>query len=292
MRNNLETPTENSIRNITCQTITAEVAALCTRANTRLSDELIAKLTEAGRTEISPSGKEILADMTENIRIAERENLPVCQDTGMAVVFLELGQDVHITGGSLEEAVNEGVSIGYTEGYLRCSVVADPLTRINTGDNTPAVIHTRVVPGNQLKITLLPKGFGAENTSALKMLKPSDGAEGVKAFITQAVITAAPFACAPLVVGVGVGGTFEKAALNAKAALTHPVGERSENPVYANLEREILAAVNDSGVGPMGLGGVNTLLDIHILPYATHIAGLPVAVNICCYVDRSASAVL
>ena len=231
-------------------------------------------------------GCQILDQLEENLQIAREDRIPICQDTGMAVVFMEIGQDVHLEGGNLEDAINEGVRQGYTEGFLRKSVVRDPLIRENTKDNTPAVIHYAIVPGDQVKITLAPKGFGSENMSRVFMLKPADGIEGVKKAILQAVEDAGPNACPPIVVGVGIGGTFEKCALMAKQALARPVDEHSDIPYVKEMEEEMLDKINQLGIGPGGLGGTVTALGVNINTYPTHIAGLPVAVNICCHVNR------
>lgn len=280
------------MREINTKQITEKIREMCIQANTRLIPAQRERIEQARDREISPVGKGILGDMLDNLECAAGEGLPICQDTGMAVVFVDLGQDVHLTGGDLEEAINEGVRRGYADGYLRKSVVADPLRRENTKDNTPAVIHTRIVPGDQIRLTVLPKGFGSENTSALKMLKPADGAKGVEDFIVETILAGAPNACAPVSVGVGIGGTFEKAALESKRALCAHPGEASPDPYYADMESRILERVQDSGIGPMGLGGTETAFDIHIRTYPTHIAGLPVAVNICCWVDRIAEEVI
>lgn len=238
--------------------------------------------------EKAPLGCQILKQLQENLQIAGADRIPICQDTGMAVIFLEIGQDIHFEGGSLEEAVNEGVRQGYEEGYLRKSVVKDPLIRENTRDNTPAVIHYELVPGDQVKITVAPKGFGSENMSRVFMLKPADGIEGVKNAVITAVKEAGPNACPPMVVGVGIGGTFEKCALLAKKALTRPVNEHSEIPYIKEMEEELLQSINGLGIGPGGLGGTTTALAANINTYATHIAGLPVGINICCHVNRHA----
>ena len=240
----------------------------------------------AAESEKAPLGKQILCQLQDNLKIAGEDRIPICQDTGMAVIFMEIGQDVHFVGGSLEAAVNEGVRQGYTEGYLRKSVVADPLIRENTKDNTPAVIHYEMTEGERLRITVAPKGFGSENMSRIFMLKPADGMEGVKNAILTAVKDAGPNACPPMVVGVGIGGTFEKCALLAKKALTRPVNERSAIPYVRELEEEMLERINRTGIGPGGLGGTTTALAVNINTYPTHIAGLPVAVNICCHVNR------
>ena len=240
------------------------------------------------QTEKSPLGRQILCQLQENLEIAGKDRIPICQDTGMAIVFLEVGQDVHLTGGNVEDAVNEGVRQGYVDGYLRKSVVKDPIYRENTKDNTPAIIHYSIVPGDRVRITVAPKGFGSENMSRVFMLKPADGIEGVKNAILTAVKDAGPNACPPMVVGVGIGGTFEKCALMAKKALTRPVDEHSEIPYVRELEEELLEKINKTGIGPGGLGGSTTALAVNINTYPTHIAGLPVAVNICCHVNRHA----
>ena len=255
-------------------------------ANHVLSEDMKSALNQAADTEASPLGRKILNQLQENLKIAEEDRIPICQDTGMAVFFFEIGQEVHFTGGDFTEAVNEGVRRGYLDGYLRKSVVRDPLIRENTGDNTPAVIHTELVPGDRVKITFAPKGFGSENMSRIFMLKPADGIEGVKDAILTAVADAGPNACPPMVVGVGIGGTFEKCALLAKKALTQPAGSHSEIPYVRDLEEEMLTKINGLGIGPGGLGGTNTALAVHINTFPTHIAGLPVAVNICCHVNR------
>ncbi len=278
------------MREIESSKITQVVRDLCIEANYTLSPDMKERLLQAREEEASPLGKQILEKLEDNLRIAKEEEIPICQDTGMAVVFMEIGQDVHVTGASLADAVNEGVRKGYTEGYLRKSVVSDPLLRVNTGDNTPAVIHYEIVPGDKIHITIAPKGFGSENMSRIFMLKPADGEEGVKNAILTAVKDAGPNACPPMVIGVGVGGTFEKCAQLAKKALTLPVEQRSELAHIAAMEKEVLQKINRTGIGPAGLGGTVTALALHILTYPTHIAGLPVAVNICCHVNRHASA--
>lgn len=280
------------MREINVNTITDTVRDMCIRINHELSDDMKQALDGAEASEKSPLGKKILGQLQENLRIAGEERIPICQDTGMAVLFFEIGQDVHFTGGDFTDAVNEGVRKGYTEGYLRKSVVSDPLIRENTKDNTPAVIHTSIVPGEQVKITLAPKGFGSENMSRVFMLKPADGIEGVKNAILTAVEDAGPNACPPMVIGVGIGGTFEKCALMAKQALTRPVGSHSEIPYVREMEEELLEKINGLGIGPGGLGGTTTALAVNILTYPTHIAGLPVGINICCHVNRHISATL
>ena len=280
------------MRTINVDKVTEAIKEMCISANYFLSSDMETKMKEAREKEESPLGKQILSQLLENLEIAGTDQIPICQDTGMAVVFLEVGQDVHFEGGSLEDAVNEGVRRGYTEGFLRKSVVGDPLVRENTKDNTPAVIHYCIVPGDQVKITVAPKGFGSENMSRIFMLKPADGIEGVKNSILTAVKEAGPNACPPVVVGVGIGGTFEKAALMAKHALTRPAGSYSEIPYVKEMEVELLEKINGLGIGPGGLGGRITALAVNINTYATHIAGLPVAVNMCCHVNRHAVRVL
>ncbi len=268
--------------------ITETIKEMCIEANHFLSEDMKCAMQAAREQEASALGRQILGQLEENMRIAGEDMIPICQDTGMAVVFMEVGQEVHFEGGALEAAVDEGVRQGYAEGFLRKSVVRDPIERENTGDNTPAVIHYSIVPGNQVKITVAPKGFGSENMSRVFMLKPSDGIEGVKAAVLKAVEDAGPNACPPMVVGVGIGGTFEKCALMAKHALTRPVDERSKIPYVCRLEEELLDRINRTGIGPGGLGGTTTALAVNIDTYPTHIAGLPVAVNICCHVNRHA----
>lgn len=274
------------MRSVRVQEITEQIKQMCIQVNHELSDDMKEKLKEAQKNEQSPVGCQILEQLDENLTIAKEDQIPICQDTGMAVIFIEVGQDVHLEGGSLEDAVNEGVRQGYTQGYLRKSVVKDPLIRENTKDNTPAVIHYSITEGDEIKITLAPKGFGSENMSRIFMLKPADGIEGVKRSILQAVSDAGPNACPPMVVGVGIGGTFEKCALMAKEALTRPVNEHSSIPYIRELEEEMLDKINCLGIGPGGLGGTVTALGVNINTYPTHIAGLPVAVNICCHVNR------
>lgn len=274
------------IRTVNTDDIVKTIKEMCIEANHYLSKDMDKALKDATASEKSELGKKILNQLQENLKIADEEMIPICQDTGMAVIFLEVGQDVHFEGMAIEDAVNEGVRQGYTEGYLRKSVVGDPIIRENTKDNTPAVIHYSIVPGNKVKITLAPKGFGSENMSRVFMLKPADGIEGVKNAILTAVKDAGPNACPPMVVGVGVGGTFEKCAILAKKALTRPVGEHSAIPYVKDLEEEMLEKINQLGIGPGGLGGTTTALAVNINTYATHIAGLPVAVNICCHVNR------
>ena len=274
------------IRTVDTDLIIKNVKEMCIEANHYLSGDMDAAMKQAAETEKSPLGKKILGQLQENLKIADEKMIPICQDTGMAVLFLEVGQDVHFEGMAIEDAINEGVRQGYTEGYLRKSVVKDPLIRENTKDNTPAVIHYSIVPGDKVKITMAPKGFGSENMSRVFMLKPADGIEGVKNAILTAVKDAGPNACPPMVVGVGIGGTFEKCALLAKKALTRPVDTHSEIPYVKDLEEEMLQKINGLGIGPGGLGGTTTALAVNINTYPTHIAGLPVAVNICCHVNR------
>ena len=274
------------MRTVNVSELTKSIKEMCIEANHYLSKDMETTLKCARETEASPLGKQILNQLSENLKIAADDMIPICQDTGMAVVFLEIGQDVHMEGGSVEDAVNEGVRLGYTEGFLRKSVVRDPIERVNTGDNTPAVIHYHIVQGEKVKITVAPKGFGSENMSRVFMLKPADGIEGVKEAILKAVSDAGPNACPPMVVGVGIGGTFEKCALMAKEALTRETGAHSEISYVKDLEEEMLAKINGLGIGPGGLGGTTTALAVHINTYPTHIAGLPVAVNICCHVNR------
>lgn len=274
------------VRTIDTNEIISTVKEMCIEANHYLSSDMEAALKSAVETEESELGKKILNQLQDNLKIADEEMIPICQDTGMAVFFIEVGQDVHFEGMPIEDAINEGVRQGYTEGYLRKSVVKDPILRENTKDNTPAVIHYSIVKGDKVKITFAPKGFGSENMSRVFMLKPADGIEGVKEAILTAVRDAGPNACPPMVVGVGVGGTFEKCALMAKKALTRPVNEDSEIPYVAEMEKELLSKINKMGIGPGGLGGVTTALAVNINTYPTHIAGLPVAINICCHVNR------
>ena len=275
------------IRNINVDEIRKNIKEMCIEANHYLSSDMKAALEKAASTEKSPLGKKILNQLEENLDIADKEIIPICQDTGMAVIFLKVGQDVHFEGDcSLNDAINQGVREGYTEGYLRKSVVKDPLIRENTKDNTPAVIHYEIVPGDKVEITVAPKGFGSENMSRVFMLKPADGIEGVKSAILTAVKDAGPNACPPMVVGVGVGGTFEKCALMAKKALTRNINEHSEIPYVKEMEEELLEKINKTGIGPGGLGGTTTALAVNINTYPTHIAGLPVAINICCHVNR------
>ena len=274
------------IRNVNTRLLTENIKEMCIQANHYLAPDMEKAMRSAYEKESKPLAKQILGQLLENLDIAGDDMIPICQDTGMAVVFLKVGQDVHFEGESVEEAVNEGVRQGYEEGYLRKSVVGDPLLRVNTKDNTPAVIHYEIVPGDQVEITLAPKGFGSENMSRIWMLKPADGAEGVKEAIINSVKEAGPNACPPVVVGVGIGGTFEKAAILAKKALTREIGTHSPLPHIREMEEELLAKINETGLGPAGLGGDTTALAVNINTYATHIAGLPVAVNMCCHVNR------
>lgn len=272
--------------------VTQAIKEMCIEANHFLAEDMRCVLDKASQEESSTLGRQILEQLQENLSIAGEDMIPICQDTGMAVVFAEVGQDVHLTGGLLEEAIHEGVRQGYIEGYLRKSVVGDPIFRENTKDNTPAVIHYKIVSGEQVRLTFMPKGFGSENMSKVYMLKPADGIEGVKEAILNAVKEAGPNACPPMVVGVGIGGTFEKCALMSKEALARPVNEGSPIPYVRELEQELLDKINQLGIGPGGLGGRVTALAININTYPTHIAGLPVAVNICCHVNRHATRVL
>ena len=280
------------MRNISVKEITNNIKEMCIEANHFLSDDMKEALQQAFQKEESEVGKNVLGQLQENLKIAASDMIPICQDTGMAVIFMEIGQEVHFTDGDLEDAINEGVRQGYIEGYLRKSVVSDPLIRENTKDNTPAVIHYSIVSGDQVKITVAPKGFGSENMSRVFMLKPADGVEGVKNAVIQAVMDAGPNACPPLVVGVGIGGDFEKVAILAKKALTRNVKERSCIPHVKELEEELLKIINDSGIGPGGLGGKTTAIAVNIETYPTHIAGLPVAINMCCHVNRHVTRIL
>ena len=274
------------MREINVSEVEELVRDLCIKANLYLPEDMESCIECNAKKEQSPVGKNVFADILDNMRVAREETIPICQDTGMAVIFMTIGQDVHFVGGSLNEAINKGVARGYTEGRLRCSIVSDPLERVNTGDNTPPVVHLKIADGEKVEIMVAPKGFGSENMSRIFMLKPADGIEGVKNAILTAVKDAGPNACPPMVVGVGIGGTFEKCALLAKKALTRPVGERSSIPYVKELEEELLATINRLGIGPGGLGGSTTALAVNIDTYPTHIAGLPVAVNICCHVNR------
>ena len=274
------------IRQIDVKEITQNIKEMCIEANHYLSDDMNEAMKKACKEEKAPLGKQILEQLQENLKIAADDMIPICQDTGMAVIFLEIGQDIHFEGGLLENAVNEGVRQGYVEGFLRKSVVKDPLIRENTKDNTPAILHTKIVEGDKVKIKVAPKGFGSENMSRVFMLKPAEGIEGVKNAVLTAVKDAGPNACPPMVVGVGIGGTFEKCALMAKEALTREIGSHSDIPYIKELEKELLSKINCLGIGPGGLGGTTTALAVNINTYPTHIAGLPVAVNICCHVNR------
>ena len=274
------------MRSVDVSIVTRNIKEMCIQANHFLSEDMDIAMKKAVETEEAPLGKQILTQLQENLKIAGEDMIPICQDTGMAVVFIEVGQEVHFEGGSLTDAINEGVRQGYVEGYLRKSVVGDPIIRENTKDNTPAVIHYNIVPGDKVKITVAPKGFGSENMSRVFMLKPADGIEGVKNAILTAVQDAGPNACPPMVVGVGIGGTFEKCALMAKDALTREVGTHSDIQWVKDLEEEMLETINKLGIGPGGLGGTTTALAVNVNTYPTHIAGLPVGINICCHVNR------
>ena len=276
------------MRSINVEEITKNIKEMCIEANYYLSEDMSKALKNATETEKSPLGKQILNQLQDNLEIAGKDMIPICQDTGMAVVFLEVGQEVHFEGGLIEDAINEGIRQGYVDGYLRKSVVNDPIIRENTKDNTPGIIHYKIVEGDKVKIKVAPKGFGSENMSRVFMLKPADGIEGVKEAVLTAVRDAGPNACPPMVVGVGVGGTFEKCAIMAKEALTREVGVHSEIPYVAEMEKELLERINKSGIGPGGLGGTTTALAVNVNTYPTHIAGLPVGVNICCHVNRHA----
>ena len=280
------------IRTIQTEEITRNIKEMCIEANHFLAEDMEHAMKKAAEEEKSELGKKILLQLQENLKIAGEEMIPICQDTGMAVVFIKVGQDVHFTGGNIEDAINEGVRQGYTEGYLRKSVVKDPIIRENTKDNTPAIIHYSIVEGNDVEITVAPKGFGSENMSRIFMLKPADGIDGVKNAILTAVKEAGPNACPPMVVGVGIGGTFEKCALLAKEALTRNINEQSKIPYVKELEEEMLEKINCLGIGPGGLGGRVTAFAVNIETYPTHIAGLPVAVNICCHVNRHSHRVI
>ncbi len=280
------------IREINVSEVSDAVAKLCVDVNYDLSQDMKAALQQAKDEEASPIGKRVLEQLQENLVVAKEEQIPICQDTGMAVVFLEIGQDVHFVGGDLTEAVNAGVRKGYVDGYLRKSVVADPVERVNTKDNTPAVLHTKIVSGDKVRVKVAPKGFGSENMSRIFMLKPAQGLEGIREAVLSAVSDAGPNACPPMVVGVGVGGTFEKAALLAKEALTRETGTASPVEWAAKLEQELLEEINGLGIGPAGLGGTKTALAVQVNTYPTHIAGLPCAVNICCHVNRHGEMVI
>ena len=274
------------MRTVQTSKITQAVKEMCMEVNIKLSDDVKEAILEAKDREESQLGKQILGQLEKNMEIAADQSIPICKDTGMTVVFMKIGQDVHFEGGFIGDAVNEGIRQGYEEGYLRKSVVKDPVERINTNDNTPGIIHYEIVPGDEVEITVAPKGFGSENMSRLYMLKPADGIEGIKEAILETVKLAGPNACPPIVVGVGIGGTFEKCALLAKKALTRELNSSSEIPYVKELEEEMLQKINDLGIGPGGLGGKVTALGVNIETYPTHIAGLPVAINICCHVNR------
>lgn len=280
------------MREIQCSKITEVIRKLCIEANEHLPEDVKCAIKTARKEEDGEIAKGILDNIIENYEIADRENVPICQDTGMAVVFMEIGQDVHITGGDLTECVNEGVRQGYTDGYLRKSVVKDPIRRGNTGDNTPAILYTEIVPGEQIKITVGPKGFGSENMSRIMMFKPSAGLEGIKDFIIETVKFAGPNPCPPMVVGVGIGSTFDRCALLAKKALMRPLGSSNKDPFYADLEKELLLKINSLGIGPQGLGGRTTAIGLNIETFPTHIAGMPCAVNINCHVTRHKTEVI
>lgn len=280
------------MREVSTDEITKNIKEMCIEANYILSDDVKNKIINSAAVENSEIGKKILSQLEENMEIAEREQIPICQDTGMAVVFIKIGQEVHITGGNLEDAINQGVREGYTEGYLRKSVVKDPLIRENTKDNTPAIIHYEITPGDKVEITVAPKGFGSENMSRICMLKPADGIEGVKNAVIETVKLAGPNACPPVVVGVGIGGTFEKCAMLAKKALTRDINSESSIEYVAELEKELLDEINNLNIGPGGLGGKITALGVNIETYPTHIAGLPVAINMCCHVNRHKKRIL
>lgn len=280
------------MRTITTDTIIQNIKEMCIEANYSLTSDVKDKLYQAAEEENSPLGRQILSQLKENLQIAKDDEIPICQDTGMAVVFLRIGQDVHIEGQNLEDAVNEGIRQGYIEGYLRKSVVSDPILRENTKDNTPGVIHYEIIAGENIEITVAPKGFGSENMSRVCMLKPADGIEGVKNAVIETVKIAGPNACPPVVVGVGVGGTFEKCAILAKKALARPADSSSHIPYVKDMEEELLEKINKLGIGPGGLGGTQTALAVNVETYPTHIAGLPVAVNICCHVNRHVSRTL
>ena len=280
------------MREVSTDEITKNIKEMCIEANYILSDDVKNKIINSAAVENSEIGKKILSQLEENMEIAEREQIPICQDTGMAVVFIKVGQEVHITGGNLEDAINQGVREGYTEGYLRKSVVKDPLIRENTKDNTPAIIHYEIIPGDKVEITVAPKGFGSENMSRVCMLKPADGIEGVKNAVIETVKLAGPNACPPVVVGVGIGGTFEKCAMLAKKALTRDINSESSIEYVAELEKELLDEINNLNIGPGGLGGKITALGVNIETNPTHIAGLPVAINMCCHVNRHKKRIL
>lgn len=274
------------MRTIHTDEIIKNIKEMCIEANLMLADDVVGAIDYAEKTEESEIGKKIIGQLKQNMNIAKEDQIPICQDTGMAVIFMKIGQDVHIEGEALEDAINEGIRQGYVDGYLRKSVVGDPLIRENTKDNTPGIIHYEIIPGEKIEIIVAPKGFGSENMSRIYMLKPADGIEGVKEAVIESVKLAGPNACPPIVVGVGIGGTFEKSAILAKKALTRELNKASDIPYIAELEKELLEKINRLGFGPGGLGGVNTALGVNIETYPTHIAGLPVAINICCHVNR------
>ena len=280
------------MREISCNAIISSIKEMCIQATHYLSDDMKSALYKGVEKEESPLGRQILEQLCENLTIAGEDMIPICQDTGMAVVFVEIGQEVHITDGGLEDAINEGVRQGYVEGYLRKSVVSDPIERVNTQDNTPAIIHYSIVPGDRFRITLAPKGFGSENMSAIRMFKPSHGLQGIKDFIIETVETAGPNPCPPMVVGVGIGGTFDKAALLAKKALMRPLDSSNPDPFYADLEKEMLEKINELGIGPQGFGGKTTAIGLNIETMPTHIAGMPCAININCHVTRHKTEVI
>ncbi len=280
------------MREVTCDAITQAVSEMCIASNCLIAEDIRSALAASEQEETNPLGRQVLSTLLENAAVAKKQMIPICQDTGMAVVFAELGQDLHVVGGFIEDAINAGVARGYEEGYLRKSVVADPIRRENTKNNTPAVIHYEIVPGDQLKLTVSPKGFGSENMSALKMLKPAQGLDGVKKFVIDTITQAGPNPCPPIIVGVGVGGTMEKAAILAKRGLLRPVGRANSDPFWRDVETGLLADINQLDIGPAGFGGRATALAVHIGTYPTHIAGLPVAVNIGCHVTRHAERIL
>ncbi|NLP17244.1 MAG: fumarate hydratase [Clostridiales bacterium] len=280
------------MRIINIEEIISNIKEMCIEANIKLASDVEIGIREAYNKESSSLGKQVLGQLLENLDIANNESIPICQDTGMTIVFVKIGQDVHIEGGSLEEAINEGIRRGYKEGYLRKSVVSDPLIRENTNDNTPGVIHYEIISGNQLEITIAPKGFGSENMSRIYMLKPADEADGIKKAVLETITQAGPNACPPIIVGIGIGGSFEKAALLAKKALIRDINIRSDKPHIRKLENELLFAINELNIGPSGLGGRITALGVNIETYPTHIAGLPVAINIGCHVNRHVTRII
>lgn len=280
------------MRIINIEEIISNIKEMCIEANIKLASDVEIGIREAYNKESSSLGKQVLGQLLENLDIANNESIPICQDTGMTIVFVKIGQDVHIEGGSLEEAINEGIRRGYKEGYLRKSVVSDPLVRENTNDNTPGVIHYEIISGNQLEITIAPKGFGSENMSRIYMLKPADEADGIKKAVLETITQAGPNACPPIIVGIGIGGSFEKAALLAKKALIRDINIRSGKPHIRKLENELLFAINELNIGPSGLGGRITALGVNIETYPTHIAGLPVAINIGCHVNRHVTRII